>query len=96
MKGIFNIEQLGEPIVVQSQKAEGGKLYKRIALLREMGERHGDVIMVTILGDLAQNGILKEEDIVLASIHFNIHEYNGQTYQDATLNAAHLLVPASK
>lgn len=96
MKAIFKIEQLGEPIVVQSQKAESGKLYKRIALFREMGERHGDVVMITILGDLAQDGMLKEGDIILASIRFSIHEYNGQVYQDATLNAAHILVPAGK
>ena len=50
MKGIFIIEKLGEPMEVQSQKAEGGKLAKRTALFREMGERHGDVIMATLLG----------------------------------------------
>ena len=36
MKGIFYIEKLGEPMEVQSQKVEGGKLAKRMVILREI------------------------------------------------------------
>ena len=45
MKGIFYIEKLGEPMEVQSQKVEGGKLAKRMVILREMGERNADCVV---------------------------------------------------
>lgn len=96
MKGIFIIDQMGEPIVVQSQKAEGGKLYKCTALFREMGERHGDVIMATLLGVQAKDEMLKEGDVVIASIRFSIHEHNGQTYQDAVVGIANILATAGE
>ena len=95
MKGIFCIEKLGEPMEVQSQKVEGGKLAKRMVILREMGERNGDCVVAHLLGPQAQNGALKEEDIVIASVKLSVHEHNGNIYQDAVVGVAHILCPAN-
>ena len=95
MKGIFSIEKLGEPFEVQSQKVEGGKLAKRMIILREMGERNGDCIVAHLLGIQAQEGILKEEDIVIASVKLSVHEHNGNYYQDAVVGVAQILCPAN-
>lgn len=95
MKGIFSIEKLGEPFEVQSQKVEGGKLAKRMIILREMGERNGDCIVAHLLGTQAQEGILKEEDIVIASVKLSVHEHNGNYYQDAVVGVAQILCPAN-
>ena len=96
MKGIFYIEKLGEPMEVQSQKAEGGKLAKRMIILRELGERYSDNIVATVFGAKAQDGILKEEDVVIASVHLTTHEHNGQIYQDAVVNAICILCAAGE
>ena len=95
MKGIFSIEKLGEPFEVQSQKAEGGKLAKRLIILREMGERNGDYVVAHLLGTQAQEGVLKEEDVVIASVRLSVHEHNGNYYQDAVVGVAHILCPAN-
>jgi hypothetical protein len=95
MKGIFYIEKLGEPMEVQSQKVEGGKLAKRMVILREMGERNADCVVAHLLGPQAQNGALKEEDIVIASVKLSVHEHNGNIYQDAVVGVAHILCPAN-
>jgi hypothetical protein len=94
MKGIFIIEKLGEPIEVPSQKAENGKLTKRLVVLRDMGERYGDCIVASVLGDMAKDEMLKEEDVVISSIRLSVHEHNGQTYQDAVVNAISILCAA--
>lgn len=96
MKGIFYIEKLGEPIEVQSQKAEGGKLAKRIIILREMGERYSDCIVASVFGPNAQKEVLKEGDVVIASVHLTTHEHSGQIYQDAVVNAISILCAAGE
>lgn len=95
MKGIFYIEKLGEPMEVQSQKVEGRKLAKRMVILREMGERNADCVVAHLLGPQAQNGVLKEADIVVASVKLSVHEHNGNYYQDAVVGIAHILCPAN-
>lgn len=94
MKGIFIIEKLGEPMEVPSQKTEDGKLTKRLVVLREMGERYGDYIVASVLGQMTKDEMLKEEDVVIASIRLSVHEHNGQTYQDAVVNGISILCAA--
>ena len=96
MKGIFLIEKLGEPIEVQSQKTEDGKLAKRVVVFREMGERFGDCIVASVLGRMAQEEVLKEEDVVIASIRLSVHEHNGQMYQDAVVSGINILCAAGE
>jgi hypothetical protein len=52
-------------------------------------------VVAHLLGPQAQNGALKEEDIVIASVKLSIHEHNGNYYQDAVVGIAHILCPAN-
>ncbi len=67
--------------MVDSQKAEGGKLAKCNILLQEMGGKYENQYAATMLGNLAQLRFL-EDDMVAARLRFTTREYNGQVFQD--------------
>ena len=85
MKNLFKVIHQGEPQQVASQKAEGGQLSKCMITLQEWGDKYGDTFVCTLLGNSAQCR-WSAGDIVLASLRFSSHEYNGQWYQDITVN----------
>ncbi|MBQ8361032.1 MAG: hypothetical protein IJX44_03690 [Bacteroidaceae bacterium] len=81
MKKIFKVVAQTEPIMVQSQKVEGGILRKSTLVLQEPGGKYENVFACTLLGTLATTKYYPGE-IVHASLSFNASEYNGVWYQD--------------
>lgn len=78
---ILKVVKQGEAFMVDSQKAEGGKLAKCNILLQEMGGKYENQYAATMLGNAAQLRFL-EGDMVAARLRFTTREYNGQVFQD--------------
>ena len=85
MKLFFRVTAQSEPLVVQSQKAEGGQLMKCNIVLQELGGKYENSYVATILGEQAKVQFTKDE-LVAASLRFSTREYNGQVYQDIVVN----------
>lgn len=83
---ILRVVSQGVVSYVPSQKAEGGQLAKCVIRLREPGGKYGsDEFLVTLLGNLA-GCTFNEGDLVVASLRFQVHEVNGNYFQDITAN----------
>ena len=61
---------------------ESGKLNKRTLVLQELGgSKYENEYVVVLLGNAAALEFY-EQDVVVAKLAFQTHEYNGQVYQD--------------
>ena len=81
---IFKVMAQTEPVYVPSRKKENGQLAKSEIRLKEFGGDYEDELMCTMFGNLALLKFYKDE-LVIASLRFQTHESNGQTYQDITV-----------
>lgn len=81
---ILKVVRQGEAFMVDSQKAEGGKLAKCNILLQEMGGKYENQYAASMLGNLAQLKFYPGE-LVVATLRFQTREYNGQVFQDILL-----------
>ena len=86
---ILKVDTCGQKFEVKSEKSEGGVLSKRNLVLSELG-KFEDKFMATALGDNAELEF-KEGDIVAVSMRFSCRDYNGQTFQDITINEIYKL-----
>ncbi len=83
---LFSVVSQTAASYVPSQKVEGGQLAKCIIRLREFGGgKYGNEYVCTMLGNLALCQF-SENDLVAASLRFQVHEVNGACYQDITVN----------
>lgn len=79
---ILKVVRQGEVFSVQSQKAESGQIQKCNIVLRELGGgKYENEYACTMLGNLASCKFY-EGDVVLASLRFSTHEYQGQVFQE--------------
>ena len=79
---ILKVVRQGEAFSVQSTKAESGQIQKCTIVLKELGgSKFGNEYVCTMLGNLA-GCKFNEGDVVLATLRFSTHEYQGQDYQD--------------
>lgn len=63
---------------------ESGKLNKRTLVLQELGgSKYENEYVAVLLGNAAALEFY-EQDVVVAKLAFQTHEYNGQVYQDVT------------
>lgn len=61
---------------------ESGKLNKRTLVLQELGgSKYENEYVAVLLGNAAALEFY-EQDVVVAKLTFQTHEYNGQVYQD--------------
>lgn len=81
MVKLMKVVQQGETFAVQSQKAEDGLLKKCNIVLQEPGGKHEDTFVATLPGTLAACRFYPGE-LVYAVLRFQVHEYNGQMFQD--------------
>ena len=94
---ILKVVRQGEAFSVQSQKAETGEIQKCNIVLRELGgSKFENEYVCAMLGNLAacENEYVcamlgnlaackfYEGDVVMATLRFSTHEYQGQVYQD--------------
>ena len=79
---ILKVVRQGEAFNVQSQKAETGEIQKCNIVLRELGgSKFENEYVCAMLGNLAACKFY-EGDVVMATLRFSTHEYQGQVYQD--------------
>ena len=79
---ILKVVRQGEAFDVQSQKAESGKIKKCNIVLRELGgSKFENEYVCAMLGNLAACRFY-EGDVVVATLRFSTHEYQGQVFQE--------------
>ena len=79
---ILKVVRQGEAFSVPSQKAEGGQTQKCNIVLRELGgSKFENEYVCAMLGTLASCRF-SDGDVVLATLRFSTHEYQGQTFQE--------------
>ena len=72
----------GEAFAVQSSKSESGSIQKCNIVLRELGgSKYENEYVCAMLGNLAACRFY-EGDIVMATLRFSTHEYQGQVFQE--------------
>ena len=78
----LKVVRQGEAFSVQSTKSETGCLQKCNIVLRELGgSKFGNEYVCAMLGNLASCRFY-EGDLVVATLRFSTHEYQGQTFQE--------------
>ena len=83
---IYYVVSQTEASYVASQKAEGGQLAKCVIRLKEFGgSKFGNEYACTMFGNLSQLKFY-ENDLVAASLRFQVHEVNGAMYQEIIVN----------
>ena len=79
---ILRVVRQGEAFSVQSSKQESGSLQKCTIVLRELGgSKYENEYVCTMLGNLAGCRFY-EGDVVIATLRFSTHDFQGQTYQE--------------
>ena len=78
---ILKVVRQGEAFSVQSAKAETGTVQKCNIVLRELGGKFENEFVCAMLGNLAACRFY-EGDVVVATLRFSTHEYQGQTFQE--------------
>ena len=71
----------GEAFSVQSSKQESGSIQKCNIVLKELGGKFENEFVCAMLGNLAACRFY-EGDVVVATLRFSTHEYQGQTFQE--------------
>ena len=71
----------GEAFSVQSSKQESGSIQKCNIVLKELGGKFENEYVCAMLGNLAACKFY-EGDVVMATLRFSTHEYQGQTFQE--------------
>ena len=62
-------------------QSENGVINKRQLVLQELGDKWANTYVVTVFRNLATIEF-SEGELVVVSMQFRTHEYNGQTYMD--------------
>ena len=79
---ILRVVRQGESFSVQSTKAESGQIQKCNIVLRELGgSKYENEYVCAMLGNLAGCRFY-EGDVVITTLRFSTHEYQGQTFQE--------------
>jgi len=79
---ILKVVRQSEAFSVPSQKAEGGQTQKCNIVLRELGgSKFENEYACSMLGNLAGCRFY-DGDVVVATMRFSTHEYQGQTFQE--------------
>ena len=78
---ILKVVRQGEAFSVQSSKQESGQIQKCNIVLKELGGKFENEYACTMLGNLAGCRFY-EGDVVVATLRFSTHDFQGQTYQE--------------
>lgn len=83
---IFKVISQQAVSYIPSTKQEGGQLAKSVIRLKELGSgKFGNEYACTLFGNLALCKFY-ENDLVAASLRFQVHEVNGILYQEIVAN----------
>ena len=79
---ILKVVRQGDSFSVQSTKSESGQIQKCNIMLRELGgSKFENEYVCAMLGNLAACRFY-EGDVVMATLRFSTHEYQGQVFQE--------------
>ena len=79
---ILRVVRQGEAFSVQSKQSENGQIRKCNIVLKELGgSKFENEYVCAMLGNLAACRFY-EGDVVVATLRFSTHEYQGQTFQE--------------
>ena len=78
---ILKVVRQGEAFSVQSSKQESGTIQKCNIVLKELGGKFENEYVCAMLGNLAACRF-NEGDLVVATMRFSTHEYQGQVFQE--------------
>ena len=78
---ILKVVRQGEAFSVQSAKTEAGQIQKCNIVLKELGGKFENEYVCAMLGNLAACRFY-DGDVVVATLRFSTHEYQGQTFQE--------------
>ena len=78
---ILKVVRQGEAFSVQSTKQESGSIQKCNIVLKELGGKFENEYVCAMLGNLATCRFC-EGDVVVATLRFSTHEYQGQVFQE--------------
>ena len=79
---ILKVVRQGEAFSVQSTKSEAGQIQKCNIVLKELGGgKFENEYVCAMLGNMAACRYY-EGDVVVATLRFSTHEYQGQTFQE--------------
>ena len=79
---ILKVVRQGEAFSVQSSKQKSGQISKCNIVLKELGgSKFENEFVCTMLGNLAGCRFY-EGDLVVATLRFSTHEYQGQVFQE--------------
>ena len=78
---ILKVVRQGETFSVQSKQSENGQIQKCNIVLKELGGKFENEYVCAMLGNLAACRFY-EGDVVVATLRFSTHEYQGQTFQE--------------
>ena len=79
---VFRVVRQGEAFSVQSKQSENGQIKKCNIVLKELGGgKFENEYVCAMLGNLAGCRFF-EGDVVVATLRFSTHEYQGQTFQE--------------
>jgi hypothetical protein len=88
---IVKVVRQGEAFSVQSTKRESGTIQKCNIQLRELGgSKFANEYVCSMLGNLAICRF-SEGDVVVVTLSFSVHEYEGKLYQDILVTDIHKL-----
>ena len=89
---ILKVVRQGEAFSVQSAKQESGSIQKCNIVLKELGGKFENEYVCAMLGNLATCKFC-EGDVVVATLRFSTHEYQGQTFQEILVTDIERLSP---
>ena len=78
---VFRVVSQGVVTYVPSTKEDSGQLAKCVIRLKELGGKYENEYACTLFGNSAL-GRFYEGEVVLAALRFQVHESNGNLYQD--------------
>lgn len=81
---VFRVVSQSDVTYVPSSKEASGQLAKSVIRLKELGGgKFGNEFVCSLFGNLALAKFY-ENDVVAATLRFQVHEANGNCYQDVT------------
>ena len=89
---ILKVVRQGEAFSVQSSKQESGTIQKCNIVLKELGGKFENEYVCAMLGNLAACRF-NEGDLVVATMRFSTHEYQGQVFQEILATDINRLSP---
>ena len=89
---ILRVVAHSDVLYIPSKKQEGSQLAKCLIRLKELGGQYEDEYLCALFGNLATCQFT-EGDLVVASLRFQVHEVNGNCYQEIVAND---VVPISR